>query len=137
MRPHPTSPVLRVPAAFVVALAATTGAARACDPAAFDFTAYLADADRDGDGRLRREELLAAPPGTGDGYGGRLDLAVNTVSAFESLDADRDGRLTDEELWRWGEHTHDACADWNANQGGGRSDGWLQRALAWLAGLFD
>ncbi|WP_242108229.1 hypothetical protein [Luteimonas aquatica] len=87
----------------------------ACDPAAFDFDAYLKDADRDGDGHLQLPELLAAPSGLEDaGYGTTLDVAVNTRAAFDALDTNRDGRLSSEELWQWGEHTHNGCAGWNS-----------------------
>lgn len=111
-------------------------AANACDPAAFDFDQYLDAHDRNRDGLLQRDELLAGASGTDGGYGSTLDKPVNTAEAFAALDADRNGALTRDELWQWGQHTHNACADWPGQPLDQRAKGWLQSWLEWLQDLF-
>lgn len=107
----------------------TSGSALACDPITFNFDRYLADKDRNHDGRLQQAELLAAgDPGTN--YGAALDRPLNTAAAFVQLDVNRDGALESEELWQWGKYTHDACADWNARQSDTGS--WWTALIDWL-----
>lgn len=127
---------MRTAVALVIAAIASLAAspAHACDPAAFDFDAYLRDADRSGDGFLQSDELFAAPTGTDGGYGGTLDVPVNTAAAFAQLDADRDRKLGSDELWQWGKHTHNACAGWERSP---ERRGWLDDMRAWFGSLFD
>lgn len=84
----------------------------ACEPAAFDFDAYLRDHDRDRNGALQLQELRAASSGVDARYGAMLDVPVNTRAAFNAWDANRDRRLTSSELWAWDDNVHNACADW-------------------------
>lgn len=90
-------------------LCAPCAAALACEPAAFDFPRFLADHDTNRDGFLQQGELVdvAYDP---DRYLGRLDKPVNTAQAFVELDADKDRRLSLQELWAWGQYTRNACA---------------------------
>lgn len=132
-RPIPS----RIASALAAAIAlASSLTANACDPAAFDFDQYLADHDRDRDGLLQRAELLAGASGVDGGYGGNLDMPVNTAEAFTALDSDRNGALTRDELWQWGEHTHNACADWPQHPLDQRAKSWLESWMEWLQGLF-
>lgn len=134
-RTHPLSRWIAPAFAAAIALA-TCPTANACDPAAFDFDQYLAEHDRDRDGLLQRDELLAGSSGTDGGYGSSLDKPVNTAEAFATLDADRNGALTSDELWQWGQYTHNACADWPGQPLDQRAKGWLQSWLEWVQDLF-
>ena len=115
MSAAPTRQAASIPISIVIVMAVSCAAApdaRACEPSAFDLDAYLSQNDSNHDGSLTLPELLAAPAGVDGAYGATLDVPVNTRDAFGALDADRDGRLSSDELWQRGSRVHDACAGW-------------------------
>lgn len=104
-------------------------------PAAFDFPQFLKDLDRSSDGYLQQEELVGARYDPAR-YLGQLEKPPNTAEAFAELDANRDRRLSLEELWNWGRYTHNACAGMTQTEEAARPGlvKRLKRLLTRLAG---
>ena len=90
-----------------IAAALFASKAHACEPAAFDFDVLMETSDVNHDGYLQRDELLAV--GTFD----MLDKDINTDLAFDALDTNHEQKISHQELWQWGEYTHNACAGWS------------------------
>ena len=118
-----------------LALGTVCAQARACEPAAFDFPQFLKDLDRSSDGYLQQEELVGARYDPAR-YLGQLEKPPNTAEAFAELDANRDRRLSLEELWNWGRYTHNACAGMTQTEEAARPGlvKRLKRLLTRLAG---
>jgi hypothetical protein len=108
---------------------------QACEPATFDFDLFLKTNDKNKDTYLQKDELLTANE-NGD-YGNYLEKPIATAEAFTTLDANKDKKLSSEELWQWGQYTHNGCENFNMHAGKKTEPGFFERIVTWLENLFS
>jgi hypothetical protein len=108
---------------------------QACEPATFDFGLFLKTNDKNKDTYLQKDELLSADNSIS--YGTYLDKPITTAEAFIELDANKDKKLSSEELWQWGQYTHDGCENFNMHAGKNSAPGFFERIINWLVNLFS
>jgi hypothetical protein len=107
----------------------------ACEPATFDFDLFLKKNDKNKDTYLQKDELLSADNSIS--YGNYLDKPITTAEAFVELDANKDKKLSSEELWQWGQYTHNGCENFNMHAGKSSALGFFERIIKWFENLFS
>jgi hypothetical protein len=110
-------------------------APKACEPASFNFDLFLKENDKNKDGYLQKNELLAANE-DGD-YGNYLEKPITTAEAFVALDIDKDKKLAPEELWRWGQYAYNGCKNFDTGSKEKNAVGFLEKIMAWFVNLFS
>jgi hypothetical protein len=110
-------------------------ALEACEPASFNFDLFLKENDKNKDGYLQKNELLAANE-NGD-YGNYLEKPITTAEAFIALDTDKDTKLARDELWHWGQYAYNGCKNFDTAPKEKNTLGFFEKVITWFVNLFS